>query len=93
MLFLRLPLVQTIDDLDETIRNRLLGRNAAEAYRLDADARIAKIKCDAVQKMRDDGYLEGAGPTLRAPMASNAIYGPRTWQQVWKAVWSEPWSP
>jgi hypothetical protein len=78
---------------ERTIRNRILGRNAADAYQIDPDARIRKIRCDAVQEMRDNGYLEGRGPTQRAPLASNAVYGGRTRREVLTELWSKPWSP
>jgi hypothetical protein len=78
---------------ERTIRNRILGRNAAEVYGIDADAKIRMIKCDAVQEMRDKGYLEGDGATLRAPYASNSVYGRRTRRGVLKDLWSNPWSP
>jgi predicted TIM-barrel fold metal-dependent hydrolase len=78
---------------ERSIRNRILGRNAAEAYQIDADAQIRAIQCDAVQEMRDKGYLEGSGPTLRASLASNSVYGERTRRGVLRELWSSPWSP
>ena len=44
---------------ERSIRNGVLGRNAAEAYQIDPDAKINEIRCDDVQEMRDKGYLEG----------------------------------
>ena len=78
---------------ERTIRNRIFGRNAAEAYKVDADAQLNKIKCDDVQEFRDKGYLEGDGPLLRAPLASNSVYGERTPEGVMHELWSNPWSP
>jgi predicted TIM-barrel fold metal-dependent hydrolase len=78
---------------ERSIRNGVLGRNAAEAYQIDADAKIEAISCDAVQQMRDNGYLEGEGATLRSPIASNSVYGQRTPQGVLHDLWSSPWAP
>jgi uncharacterized protein len=78
---------------ERTIRNRIFGRNAAEAYGIDADAKLNAIKCDKVQEFRDKGYLEGEGPLLRAPLASNSVYGERTPAGVMHELWSNPWSP
>ncbi len=78
---------------ERTIRNRILGRNAAEAYQIDADRKVNEIKCDKVQEWRDNGYLQGEGFTLRAPLASNSVYGGRTRREVLKELWENPWSP
>jgi hypothetical protein len=78
---------------ERSIRNGILGRNAAEVYRVDADAKLNEISCDAVQEFRDRGYLEGEGATLRAPLASNSVYGERTPAGVMHDLWSSPWSP
>jgi predicted TIM-barrel fold metal-dependent hydrolase len=78
---------------ERSIRNGVLGRNAAEAYEINPDAKIKEIRCDAVQEMRDKGYLEGDGATLRSPLASNSVYGERTPKDVLHELWSKPWSP
>jgi uncharacterized protein len=78
---------------ERSIRNGILGRNAATAYRVNADAKIHAINCDDVQEMRDKGYLEGEGATLRAPHASNSVYGERTPKEVLHELWSKPWAP
>ncbi|MGH2760634.1 MAG: hypothetical protein ACRDKJ_13880, partial [Actinomycetota bacterium] len=78
---------------ERSIRNRILGRNAADAYAIDPDAKVRKISCDAVQEMRDSGYLEGSGPTLRASLASNSVYGARTRREVITDLFSKPWAP
>ncbi|MFN2525043.1 MAG: hypothetical protein ABR505_02090 [Actinomycetota bacterium] len=78
---------------ERSIRNRIFGRNAAVPYRIDAEQKVAEIKCDAVQEMRDKGYLEGRGALLRAPLASNSVYGRRTRRGVLRDLWSQPWSP
>ncbi len=77
---------------ERSIRNRILGRNALEAYEV-TDTNVQEIKCDAVQAMRDQGYLAGAGATLRSPLASNSVYGRRTNRGVLRDLWSRPWSP
>jgi hypothetical protein len=78
---------------ERTIRNRIFGRTAADIYNINADAKINEIKCDAVQEMRDNGYLEGEGALLRSPLASNSVYGERTPAGVMHELWSNPWSP
>ncbi len=78
---------------ERSIRNGILGRNAAVAYNVDADAKLNKILCDDVQKMRDEGYLEGEGARLRSPLASNSVYGERTAKGVLHDLWNSPWTP
>jgi hypothetical protein len=78
---------------ERSIRNGILGRTAAEVYGVDPDQKINEIKCDAVQEFRDNGYLEGKGGLLRAPMASNSVYGERTPRGVLHDLWSNPWTP
>jgi predicted TIM-barrel fold metal-dependent hydrolase len=78
---------------ERSIRNGVLGRNAAEVYQVDADAKINAIRCDDVQEMRDKGYLQGQGALLRAPLASNSVYGERTPRGVLHELWSKPWAP
>jgi predicted TIM-barrel fold metal-dependent hydrolase len=41
---------------ERTIRNGILGRNAARAYEIDPDARRRKIGCDDVNGLREEGY-------------------------------------
>ena len=77
-----------------TIRNGILGRNAARAYEFDPDRRRHAIDCDEVQRMRDDGYLADVGTEREsAPLASNEIPGPRTRREVMRALIENPWSP
>jgi hypothetical protein len=78
---------------ERSIRNGVLGRTAAKVYRVDADKKRNEIDCDEVQEMRDKGYLEGKGATLRAPEASNSVYGERTPKDVLHELWSKPWAP
>jgi uncharacterized protein len=78
---------------ERSIRNGILGRTAANAYRVNADKKLNAIDCDDVQEMRDKGYLEGNGATLRAPHASNSVYGERTPKDVMHELRSNPWSP
>jgi predicted TIM-barrel fold metal-dependent hydrolase len=67
----------------DNIRNAILGRNAAEAYRIDPDARRKAIDCDIVQGIRDGGYI-GSPRTERetATLASNTLAGPRTKKEL-----------
>jgi predicted TIM-barrel fold metal-dependent hydrolase len=63
---------------ERTIRNGILGRNAAEHYGLDPDAVRNAMSCDEVQKIRDAYILNPGTPKETAPSASNHINGPRT---------------
>jgi predicted TIM-barrel fold metal-dependent hydrolase len=77
-----------------TIRNGILGRNAAAAYNIDADARRNAIHCDRVNGLRKSDYIKdvGGGHEL-APMASNKVNGARTRREVLKSLAEGPWSP
>jgi uncharacterized protein len=79
---------------ERTIRNAILGRNAARAYRFNPDARRRKISCDKVNQLRDEGYVNNAGSEREsAPLASNTLLGPRTAGEVLKSLAETPWSP
>ena len=68
---------------ERTIRNGILGRNAAECYGLDPDATRNAMSCDEVQKIRDAYILNPGTPKETAPAASNHINGPRTRREFW----------
>jgi uncharacterized protein len=78
-----------------TIRNGILGRNAAEAYNIDPDARRNEIKCDAVNGVREGDYIKDLFDPQKeqAPMASNSVMGPRTRREVMKGLTEGPWTP
>jgi uncharacterized protein len=79
---------------DRTIRNGILGRNAAEAYRIDPDERRSAISCDAVNGLRQGGYLSAIGTEREsAPLASHRAPGPRTRREIIKSLTESPWSP
>jgi predicted TIM-barrel fold metal-dependent hydrolase len=80
---------------DRTIRNGILGRNAAEAYNIDADARRNAIACDVVNGLRKSDYIKDLGDPMKetAPMASNQVLGARTRRQVLKEMAEGPWAP
>jgi hypothetical protein len=80
---------------ERTIRNAILGRNAAGAYRVNPDERRRKITCDKVNELRDTAYMTDAGDPEResAPLASNEILGPRTRRELILAMRDQPWSP
>jgi hypothetical protein len=78
---------------DRTIRNGILGRNAAEAYGIDADAQRNSIHCDLVNGMKDEYVKPIAGGYEEAPMASNEMPGARTRRQVMKDMTEGEWSP
>ena len=79
-----------------TIRNGILGRNVAKAYKVDADKKRHAISCDQVNALRDDEYtLTRADNHLMEvrPFASNLSPGARTRREVWKSITEGPWSP
>jgi hypothetical protein len=76
-----------------SIRNAILGRNAARAYGIDADATRDAISCDDVNAIRDD-YLTNPDTHLEsAPMASNQLLGARTRRELFTSLGEKPWSP
>src|SRR2546422_437454 len=66
-----------------SIRNGILGRNAAEPYRIDPDLTLAAISCDDVQTIRDQYIL--------SPIARNEVHGPRTRRELFAALRKDPW--
>jgi hypothetical protein len=78
-----------------TIRNGILGRNVAPAYRVDPDKKRHQISCDRVNALRDDEYtLTRSNHLLETrPFASNVSPGARHWREVWKSITEGPWSP
>jgi len=78
---------------DRTIRNGILGRNAAAAYRVDPDAARAAIGCDAVNELRDDYLVARGSPTESAPLASNQVLGARTRRELLTLRKDKPWAP
>jgi predicted TIM-barrel fold metal-dependent hydrolase len=77
-----------------TIRNGILGRNAARAYRFDPDDRFRSISCDQVNELREKDYITDAGTEREsAPLASHMVPGPRTRREVIESVYGSPWSP
>jgi hypothetical protein len=83
-------------DPSRTIRNGILGRNVAGAYRVDPDHKRHQISCDQVNALRDDEYtLTSADNHLMEirPYASNVAPGARTRREVWKSITEGEWSP
>jgi hypothetical protein len=78
---------------ERTIRNGILGYNAAEAYNFDPAFRSQAINCDDVRKLKDEGYIQGHGLQESAPLRMNQIPGPRTRREVLKSLKENPWSP
>ncbi|MDQ1372835.1 MAG: uncharacterized protein QOJ09_173, partial [Actinomycetota bacterium] len=76
-----------------TIRNGILGRNAAEAYNIDPDAVRNKINCDDVQGLHDTYVTDAGAPTESAPLRTNAIIGPRTRRELFAMIKEKPWGP
>jgi hypothetical protein len=78
---------------ERTIRNGILGYNAAEAYDFDPHFKSQAIGCDQVQKLKSEGYLAGDGLAQTAPLRTNQLPGPRTRRAVLKSLTETPWSP
>jgi uncharacterized protein len=79
---------------ERTIRNGILGRNAARAYEINPDAKRREIECDDVNEMREQGYLRDQGTHREsAPLASHLAPGARTRREVMKGLKEGPWSP
>jgi predicted TIM-barrel fold metal-dependent hydrolase len=78
-----------------TIRNGILGRNAARAYGIDPDVRRRQIHCDDVADMREGGYLRGEPGSDResAPLATHVAPGPRTRREIITMLRDSEWSP
>jgi hypothetical protein len=81
-------------DPKRTIRNGILGRNAARAYNFDPDKRFHDISCDRVQQLKDNDYITDHGTQREgAPLATHKAPGARTRREVWDSIWGSPWSP
>ena len=78
---------------ERSIRNGILGRNAAEAYEIDPDVVRHALDCDEVQKIRDAYILNPATPRESAPYASNQLNGPRSRREFFRLRASQPWGP
>ncbi len=78
---------------ERSIRNGILGRNAAKAYGLDPDAHRGMISGDQVQAMRDAYILNPMTPREQATWRSNRILGPRTKREFWNFVTSPDYTP
>jgi hypothetical protein len=77
-----------------TIRNAILGRNAAEAYNIDPDLQRNRIDCDDVNSLRKSDYLKDIGElTESAPLRENKMHGARTRREVLKELREGPWAP
>jgi predicted TIM-barrel fold metal-dependent hydrolase len=78
-----------------TIRNGILGRNVARAYKVDPDKKRHQISCDQVNALRDDEYMLTRENHLMEtrPFATNLSPGARTRREVWKSITEGPWSP
>lgn len=68
---------------ERSIRNGVLGRNAAVPYRIDPDATLEAISCDDVQRIRDEYILN--------PMTPHSVNGARTPAGVLAGMKEDPW--
>jgi len=78
---------------ERSIRNAIFGRNAAEAYRIDATEQVRAMSCDEVQRIRDAYLVNEGTPRNSAPLASNQLLGARSRRQLLQYLASKPWSP
>jgi predicted TIM-barrel fold metal-dependent hydrolase len=78
---------------DRTIRNAVLGRNAARVYRVNPDTKLKAIKCDQVNQLHGEYMIDAGQATARAPLRANAVYGRRTRREVLKDIFTGPWTP
>jgi predicted TIM-barrel fold metal-dependent hydrolase len=76
-----------------TIRNRILGRNAAEAYGIDPDLTRNAITCDAVNDVKGEYLTDPDSYKEYAPMASNQVLGPRSRRELFAMMKEKPWGP
>jgi hypothetical protein len=68
---------------ERTIRNGILGRNAAPIYDVDADAAYAEMSCDDLNRLREEYLGERINELASAgPSRSNMILGPRTREEA-----------
>jgi len=72
----------------KSIRNGILGRNAAVPYRVDPDVQLNAIQCDDVQKLRDEYLIAPVEPLV---VRNNSVNGPRTRRELLLALKSDPW--
>jgi predicted TIM-barrel fold metal-dependent hydrolase len=80
-------------DPSRTIRNGILGRNAAEVYRVDVGAHRNAIGCDAVNDIREEYVTNPATLRESAPQRSNTGVGPRTAGELAAIRKDKPWAP
>ena len=77
----------------DTIRNAILGRNAAGAYEIDPDATRNAMLCDEVETLHQH-YVEQQGTEREsATLASNTLNGPRTRRELFAMLKEKPWGP
>jgi hypothetical protein len=68
---------------ERSIRTGILGRNAARVYQIDPDRTLGLIRCDDVQKIRDE-YMVNR-------LADATPRGPTTRRELFAAVRRDPW--
>jgi hypothetical protein len=78
---------------ERSIRNGILGRNAAEAYGIDADAHRGMIKFDQVESMRASYIVNAGSPREMATFRSNQMIGPRTRREFFRMVNAPDYQP
>ncbi|HEX9684018.1 MAG TPA: amidohydrolase family protein [Acidimicrobiales bacterium] len=77
---------------DRSIRNGILGRNAARAYGIDVESDYERLSCDQVNAFRESFVTDPLTERERSPYASNTILGPRNAAEL-AAERNGPWAP
>lgn len=83
-------------DASFSIRNGILGRNAAVPYGVDPDAAVNAISCDALsQASAESGIVTNHGTAQETKtFASNVVYGSRNSKELFGSVYpNAPWAP
>jgi len=78
---------------ERSIRNGILGRNAAKAYGIDPDAHRGLIKADQVETMRQAYILNAGTAREQASFRSNQMVGPRTRREFFRMVTAPDYQP
>ncbi len=78
---------------ERSIRNGILGRNAAEAYGIDADKHRGMIEFDQIQSMRQAYVLNSGTEREQAKWRTNQMIGPRNRREFMRMVTAPDWQP
>jgi predicted TIM-barrel fold metal-dependent hydrolase len=84
---------QPAPDPTRTIRNAILGRNAADAYRVNPATHLEAIRCDQVNAIREEYITNPTTLSEAAPQRTNDALGPRTRRELFAMRAGKPWAP